>query len=75
MLPFPLHGVVGVRDMAAARARVFALRTRWRAARFQGRGFTPGLFVDGPGEADPARGRTAERAAGDRARPRHRAAR
>lgn len=67
MLPmFLAHGVVGVRDMGGPLERVLELRARVARGELAGpRIITPGPFIDGPGDADPAfrRATTSEEAA------------
>ena len=56
MLPlFLANGIVGVRDMGGPADRVLALRDRVNQGTLPGpRILTPGPFLDGPGDADPA---------------------
>ena len=56
MLPlFLANGVVGVRDMGGPLDRVLSLRDRVKDGTLEGpRILTPGPFLDGPGDSEPA---------------------
>ena len=69
MLPlFLANGVVGVRDMGGPLDRVLSLRAQVRSGTLEGpRILTPGPFLDGPGDPDPAFVRVASAADADAA--------
>ncbi|HEX6973653.1 MAG TPA: amidohydrolase family protein [Vicinamibacterales bacterium] len=69
MLPlFLANGVVGVRDMGGPLDRVLSLRARVRDGSLEGpRILTPGPFLDGSGDPDPAFVRVASAADAERA--------
>ncbi len=69
MLPlFLANGIVGVRDMGGPLDRVLSLRAQVRSGTLEGpRILTPGPFLDGPGDPDPAFVRVASAADADAA--------